>query len=845
MTSFTPVSSPIFPAGSSQPALDAQITKVSPSSSLLTNQPVNVMVNPSPISPNSAVPTDSILASNQDSDSSSERAETIETPEQKFNKKKVNKKSNKYDNKSKAKVHLGACAVGSITLGILAGPLGLVFAAAYINAMCGVMYGGSEFYTGDKTNQAKKEPDPQPKDTPHKTPRNLNVPSSDSEEGKIPDETDSGREKDQDTKDNVFIFAPVINNDNRTTIHGNVYFFNQNDQKNDSSAEPKSSSNFSQTEKETNTTPTMRGARLINRQEARQLISHPSVLNATVENVDDIINQFHGAELIHVDFHDGMNAIVDAPESLRHQILLHQDETGAQTPSSASYNVRGVEDTGVTKNGPLQSNAPQHHRGGDFDALIGAEIAHSQASARLVADELQEKPVIGATGTHRWQQAEQGSWVLQPNNSVQAQTPSAMGGSPKSTPTNAPVSDGMDDTTDAQTVISTPNNMKRSDHTRIKDNPLAKAALHHRGADFDALIGAEIAHSQASARLVADELQEKPVIGATGTHRWQQAEQGSWVLQPNNSVQAQTPSAMGGSPQSTPTNAPVSDGMDDATDAQSPILTPNNMKRSDHTRIKDNPLAKAALHHRGADFDALIGAEIAHSQASAHLVADELQEKPVIGATGTHRWQQAEQGSWVLQPNNSVQAQTPSAMGGSPQSTPTNAPVSDGMDDTTDAQSPILTPDNVKRSDRTSADLKKVTNDRSTFDTENSHINLVPTTGQGGQIISEILPPVTPADLSKKISSSWTRVISEDGQVRWSNSFQSADQLVLLTAGSISGLGGNYTKGTWNNLRDIEEHRKNRLKNLQNNLSSKDYKKFNTLDGKLVWPLQEANLKTA
>ncbi|EJL6706413.1 hypothetical protein NMS58_003526, partial [Vibrio cholerae] len=563
MTSFTPVSSPIFPAGSSQPALDAQITKVSPSSSLLTNQPVNVMVNPSPISPNSAVPTDSILASNQDSDSSSERAETIETPEQKFNKKKVNKKSNKYDNKSKAKVHLGACAVGSITLGILAGPLGLVFAAAYINAMCGVMYGGSEFYTGDKTNQAKKEPDPQPKDTPHKTPRNLNVPSSDSEEGKIPDETDSGREKDQDTKDNVFIFAPVINNDNRTTIHGNVYFFNQNDQKNDSSAEPKSSSNFSQTEKETNTTPTMRGARLINRQEARQLISHPSVLNATVENVDDIINQFHGAELIHVDFHDGMNAIVDAPESLRHQILLHQDETGAQTPSSASYNVRGVEDTGVTKNGPLQSNAPQHHRGGDFDALIGAEIAHSQASARLVADELQEKPVIGATGTHRWQQAEQGSWVLQPNNSVQAQTPSAMGGSPKSTPTNAPVSDGMDDTTDAQTVISTPNNMKRSDHTRIKDNPLAKAALHHRGADFDALIGAEIAHSQASARLVADELQEKPVIGATGTHRWQQAEQGSWVLQPNNSVQAQTPSAMGGSPQSTPTNAPVSDGMDD------------------------------------------------------------------------------------------------------------------------------------------------------------------------------------------------------------------------------------------------------------------------------------------
>ncbi|HDI3264684.1 TPA: hypothetical protein PMC50_003332, partial [Vibrio cholerae] len=385
MTSFAPVSSPIFPAGFSQPALDAQITKVSPCSPLLVNQPENLMTNKSPIPPNSASPTESIFENSQKNDSSSERSEKAtgpefansqkndssaehsekaSAPEPKSQKKKVRTKSNKYSNKTKAKIHLGACALGSITLGILAGPVGLVFAAAYINAMCGIMYGGSEFFTGDQTSQAKTEPEPDPqlKDIPHKTPRNLNVPSS--EEGKIPDETDAEREKEQDNKgkDNVFIFAPVINNDNRTTIHGNVYFFNQNDQKNDSSAEPKSSSNFSQTEKET--TPTMRGARLINRQEARQLISHPSVLNATVENVDDIINQFHGTELIHVDFHDGMNAIVDATESLRHQILLHQDETGAQTPTSASYNVQGFEDTGVTKNGPLQSNAPQHHHGG-------------------------------------------------------------------------------------------------------------------------------------------------------------------------------------------------------------------------------------------------------------------------------------------------------------------------------------------------------------------------------------------------------------------------------------------------------------------------------------------------
>ncbi|MGT0150788.1 hypothetical protein ACT691_20695 [Vibrio metschnikovii] len=66
-------------------------------------------------------------------------------------------------------------AAGSITLGILAGPLGLILAAAYINAMWLCME-APEFYTGDKTNQAKKEPDPQPKDTRHKTTRNFSVP---------------------------------------------------------------------------------------------------------------------------------------------------------------------------------------------------------------------------------------------------------------------------------------------------------------------------------------------------------------------------------------------------------------------------------------------------------------------------------------------------------------------------------------------------------------------------------------------------------------------------------------------------------------------------------------------
>ncbi|MGL5108780.1 MAG: hypothetical protein ACRC7J_06855, partial [Vibrio ordalii] len=313
-------------------------------------------------------------------------------------------------------------------------------------------------------------------------------------------------------------------------------------------------------------------------------------------------------------------------------------------------------------------------------------------------------------------------------------------------------------------------------------------------------------------------------------------------------------------------------GTDDATDAQRPTSALGNVQGVEDTGVtKNGPLqSNAPQHHRGGDFDALIGAQIAHSQASARLVADELQEKPVIGATGTHRWQQAEQGSWVLQPNNPVQAQTASAMGGSPQSTPINAPASEGTDDATDAQRPTSAFDNVKRSYRTSVkdnpqpkaalhrggDVgvvinsegessapREVTNDISTIKVENTHLDTTPTVSQGSQVISESSPSISPMDLSKKISSSWTKVTA-DGRVRWNNAFQSSD-IVLLTAGSVSGLGGNYTQGQFNNLCDIKEHQKNRLNNLQSNLSSKDYKALNVLDGKLAWPLQEANLKIA
>ncbi len=57
--------------------------------------------------------------------------------------------SNQHSNKTKAKVHFGACSIGALTFGILAGPVGLVFAPAYLNAICMAMYGGHEFFSGE------------------------------------------------------------------------------------------------------------------------------------------------------------------------------------------------------------------------------------------------------------------------------------------------------------------------------------------------------------------------------------------------------------------------------------------------------------------------------------------------------------------------------------------------------------------------------------------------------------------------------------------------------------------------------------------------------------------------
>ncbi|MDN3612030.1 hypothetical protein ACFFUP_04345 [Vibrio ostreicida] len=144
--------------------------------------------------------------------------------------KKVERKSNRYHDKTKAKVHLGACVTGGIAMGVLAGPIGLVFAAVYINAMCMTMYGGSEFFTGDKKEDKKPDQEPPQAETPPHSgpsPEHLGpAPTPDAESESTTDgDSDEGKKYYNKVNSDNLTFAPVTNIGDNYTINGNVYLY--------------------------------------------------------------------------------------------------------------------------------------------------------------------------------------------------------------------------------------------------------------------------------------------------------------------------------------------------------------------------------------------------------------------------------------------------------------------------------------------------------------------------------------------------------------------------------------------------------------------------------------------
>ena len=503
--------SSVSPAQSLHSATDSPVSSASPEPSALGSQEPHLASNQPPQTPDSALPTASVIDA-EDPPAEGSTSSTTDSEAQ-ANKKKTHKKSNRYANQPKAKAHIGACAVGGITLGILAGPIGLVFAAAYINAMCGAMYGGSEYFTGDKTKHPKTEPEPQPENIP---PRHWPNPNSvPSEEGRRPDESDTeqGREHvgqpNATIGSNNFIFAPtnifaptIITSP--TTTEGNVYFFREDDKNHKSTTEQKTSSTASQTNNSSQgfSTPEVKVVEVstLNRQQATA--DKPASVAAAVE---EFFDSFDGDTALHVRFDDGVNAFVRAPESMTSDILTRHSHL-LNRPSPTVVTI-GKENDQTDAKEVQHPKPPQHHRADGFDQMLDAQIAHSQNSVRLMANE--EKPSIGKNGTHSWQLQQQGSWELKSIDSVNSKTA----------------------------------------HQQVGDRPDGKEVQHpkppqhHRADGFDQMMDAQIAHSQNSAHREANE--EKPAIGKNGTHSWQLQQQGSWELKSIDSVNAKTAQQQG------------------------------------------------------------------------------------------------------------------------------------------------------------------------------------------------------------------------------------------------------------------------------------------------------------
>lgn len=290
--------------------------------------------------------------------------------------------SNQYSNKTKAKVHFGACSIGALTFGILAGPVGLVFAPAYLNAICMAMYGGHEFLTGEtpahqtEAETANPEPD-------QRTSASHTDPSPDQPDGPGNEEEEEPHNNDTPpgpfpphSKGGNFTFAPVyapnitINEAPNITINGNIYFMLTGETAMPSQA----------TSAKENLTKPAKSRDVSTSDQSEQVrvtrISKvtPEQVSKAVDTTDSILQTLtSGALNAHqVTFSDGAQAII----------------TGL--PATAS---------------------PVHHRGKGITAFNEASVTQSQTS---YAKEKAKHSDINVGVTHLWQCGDNGQWSLKP-----------------------------------------------------------------------------------------------------------------------------------------------------------------------------------------------------------------------------------------------------------------------------------------------------------------------------------------------------------------------------------------------------------------------------------------------
>ncbi len=290
--------------------------------------------------------------------------------------------SNQYSNKTKAKVHFGACSIGALTFGVLAGPVGLVFAPAYLNAICMAMYGGHEFLIGEtpphQTEPEAANPEPEQPTSASHTPHSSDQPvGPENEEEEEPQNNDTPPDPfPPHGKGGNFTFAPVyapnitINEAPNITINGNIYFMQAGETAMPSQA-TSAKEDLRQPAKSRDVSTSYQSEQV--RVTCISKLT-PEQVSKAVDTTDSILQTLTSGELNahQFSFSDGAQTIV----------------TGLPAPMS-----------------------PVHHRGKGFTAFNEASVTQSQTS---YAKEKAKHSDIKVGVTHSWQCGDNGQWSLKP-----------------------------------------------------------------------------------------------------------------------------------------------------------------------------------------------------------------------------------------------------------------------------------------------------------------------------------------------------------------------------------------------------------------------------------------------
>ncbi|WP_333917675.1 hypothetical protein [Vibrio crassostreae] len=339
----------------------------------------------------------SAFASDSSEAEESEAEQKISCKKSSNNKKKVERKSNRYHDKTKAKAHLGACVTGGIAMGVLAGPIGLVFAAVYINAMCVTMYGGSQFVTGDKKENKKPEEElPQENTSPHPTANSDPLrpePASQPEQDDGKGEGEADRSYYNKVNSDNFTFAPVISSGDNITINGNIYLYPGTDYQPMPNADHTSKNAATQTSEQASETLVQEQDRSVFVTNITQVpspsIEQTGALDETVKQI--LVDPSANSQLFHCTFSDGMNAYLRADPHLitptkvaTHQQHIHQQQVGTPSPPPTGFLgwvKNGKNDSWIQTNQftPVQTTEGPI-RGKNYEADAGLNLSSGERS---------------------------------------------------------------------------------------------------------------------------------------------------------------------------------------------------------------------------------------------------------------------------------------------------------------------------------------------------------------------------------------------------------------------------------------------------------------------------------